>query len=196
MSNLKLIDNYIYLHHLPNKNNQEEGTYVILPVYPDTLTDSMGSTFAQQNPLSRTAPIFAWINSGPRTLQVTLPLHRDLMDDLNYGVSNIKVDIGDDYVDTIIKQLQAIALPSFNATAKSIEPPMVTLRFGDEIFITGVVTSGITVTYGKPILSNNKYAQVSIAFTISEITPFDAQSVAQQGSFRGMTRTFKKGIYD
>lgn len=191
----RLIENYIYLHHLPNSKNNMEGTYVLLPVYPDSITDSMGTTFASQSPLSRTAPIFAWLSSGPRTLQVTLPLHRGLMEQVNYGISNMKVEIGDDYVDTIIKQLQAIALPRYNASAKSVEPPQVTLRLGNEIFITGVVTSGVTVTYGKPILTNGKYAQATITFTISEITPFDAQSVATLGSFRGLTRTFKNGVY-
>ena len=48
---------------------------------------------------------------------------------------------------------------------------MVAVRFGNEIFIKGVVTTGVSVTYEKPILSNNKYAVVTIAFTVSEVDP-------------------------
>lgn len=65
----------------------------------------------------------------------------------------------------------------------------------NEIFIKGVVNDTITVTYEKPILENNKYAQVTISFTVSEVDPYDAESVQEQGSFRGLTRSFKNGIY-
>ena len=46
------IDNYIYFYHLG-----ESGEYIILPTYPTTIADSMGSTFNQTNALSRSAPV-------------------------------------------------------------------------------------------------------------------------------------------
>lgn len=184
---LDLIDNYIYLYHLD--------TYVIIPSYPDTIMDSMGSTFKQQNALSRSAPVFAYSNSGPRTVRISLDLHRDMLDNVNYNKSNLKVELGDDYVDTLIKQLQAIAVPKYVASSKSVLPPMVAVRFGNEIFIKGVINGSIDVTYTKPILDNSKYAQVTIGFTVSEVDPYDAESIADAGSFRGLTRTFKGGIY-
>ena len=189
-----LIDNYIYIYHL-HTDKADEGTWCLIPVYPESLTDSLQSSFSSQNALSRTAPVYSYSYSGPRTVQFTFNLHRDLMDDMNYNRSNMKVAIGDDYVDTLIKNLQSIALPNYNAKGKEVEPPMVAVRIGEELFIKGVVASGITVSYGKPILSNNKYAQVSISFTVSEIDPIDANTVAQYGSFRYLTKTFKDGIY-
>ena len=117
------------------------------------------------------------------------------MDDLNYSASNLKIEIGDDYIDTLIKRLQSISLPRYRATSKSVVPPMIAVRFGEELFIKGVVNSQVTVTYKKPILENNKYAQVDIAFNVYEVDPYDADSVSQLGSFRGLTRTFKDGIY-
>ena len=45
------------------------------------------------------------------------------MTQINYGVSNLSVELGDDYVDTIIKQLQAVALPSYKAASKMVNPP-------------------------------------------------------------------------
>ena len=99
----EMIDNYIYLYHTDQ--------FVILPTYPETVQDSLSSTFAHSNPLSRSAPIYSYSYSGPRSIQVNLKLHREMMTQINYRVSNLTVEIGDDYIDTLIKQLQSIALP-------------------------------------------------------------------------------------
>ena len=186
---MTLPDNYIYISHLG-----ENGEYLLLPTYPDTIQDTMQSTFQSTNALSRSAPVFTYSNSGPRTIQITLHLHRDMMDDFNIGASNIKLEPGEDYVDTLIKKLQSIAVPKYNLSNKAVEPPMVAIRLGDEIFIRGIVNGGITVTYEKPILNNNKYASMSIVFTVSETDPYDATSIAKNGSFRGLTKSMKKGF--
>lgn len=185
-----LITNYIYLYHIDK--------FIVLPTYPETIQDTLNSTFQQTNALARSAPIFTYSNSGPRSMQVSLNLHRDLMTQINYGVSNInlnEVDIGDDYIDTMVKQLQAIALPAYATAEKMVNPPMVALRFGNEIYIKGVVTSGITVTYGLPLLANDKYASVSVSFSISEVDPYDANSVMINGSFRGLNKTLERRLF-
>ena len=187
-----MINNYIYLHHI--KDSSGNGTFIILPSYPESIQDSLQSTFSSQSPLARTAPIFSYQNSGPRQVQVSLNLHRDMMTQINYGVSNAAVELGDDYVDTLIKQVQAIALPDYVSASKMVNPPLISVRFGNEIFIKGVVQGGINITYNLPILENDKYAQVQIAFTVSEVDPFDAQTVMQQGSFRGLDRTLDRKI--
>ncbi len=183
-----LIDNYIYLFHTDE--------FVLIPTYPDSIQDRMPSRFSETNALSRSAPVFSYSYSGPRMVQISLNLHRDMMEAINYNSSNMIIeDLDDDYVDTLIKKLQSIALPKYSVTSKSVVPPMIAVRFGNEIFIKGVVNDTIAVTYEKPILDNNKYAQVTISFTVSEIDPYDAESVQEQGSFRGLTRPFKNGIY-
>lgn len=182
-----MINNYVYLFH----TNQ----FIVLPTYPETITDSMSATFNSTYPLLRSAPIFTYVNSGPRTMQITLNLHRDMMQEINYGVSNLNVELGDDYVDTIIKQLQAVVLPKYQASQKMVNPPMIAVRFGNEVFIKGVVTGGITTTYSLPLLDNNKYAIVSISFTVSEVDPYDAQSVQKYGSFRGLNKTLERNLY-
>ena len=105
----------------------------------------MNSQFNPQNALGRSAPIYTYANSGPRTVQVSLRLHRDIMDDVNIMNGTARVE-GEDYVDSLIKALQAIAVPKYNLSNKAVEPPLVAVRFADQIFIKGVVTSGITVT--------------------------------------------------
>ena len=94
---MNLINNYIYLYHTDE--------FLILPTYPDSIQDSIQSTFASTNALSRSAPVFSYSNSGPREVTITLELHRDMMDDVNIDTSNIKItDLNDDYVDTLVKK--------------------------------------------------------------------------------------------
>lgn len=183
-----LIDNYMYLFHT--------GEWVLLPQYPDSIADNMGSNFAQENPLSRTAPVFSYINSGPRTVQVDLNLHRDMLKEVNLaGASNMKIEVGDDYIETIVKRIQAIVVPKYAATSKTITPPMIAIRFGKDIFIKGVVIGSVSIEYQKPIMTDGRYANVILHFTVYETTPFDAESISQLGSFRGVTKQFKNGIY-
>jgi len=182
-----LITNYIYLYH----TNQ----FIILPSYPDSITDSLSANFNSENPMLRTAPIFSYSNSGPRSMDVSITLQRDIMSQINQGKSNLKMELGDDYVDTIIKQLQAIALPRYANADKMVDPPMVAVRFGNEVFIKGVVIGGVSVTLQKPIIKGDKYEQVSIRFEVKEIQPYDALSVQQNGLMRGLNTTLERKIF-
>lgn len=190
-----LIDgnNYIVILHLLSEKAEtfNEPIYAVLPQWPEEISDSIGSSFNSTNALSRSAPVFSYQYSGPREMQISIDLHRDMMDEANYFISNLPIEDKDDYVDALIKALQAVALPNYHGDTKEVEPPMVAIRFGDEIFIKGVVIGGVTVTYKKPLLNNNKYAQVSISFKVSEVDPMDAKSIAQVGSFRNISKSFK-----
>lgn len=187
LSKFNMIDNYIYLYHV----NQ----FIVIPTFPDSLTDSLSVNFNKSTPMSRSAPIYSYSDSGPRSLQVNLDLHRDMMTEINYGVSNAKVAIGDDYVDTLVKQIQAAALPNYGASQKLVDPPMVAVRFGSEVFIKGVVIDGVSVTYQLPILETNKFGHVSVSFTVEEVDPYDAKTVMQTGSFRGIDTTLERNIW-
>lgn len=186
--NVENLANFIYLFH-----TQE---WVLLPQYPDSIQDSMSSQFAQTNILSRTAPIFSYSYSGPRNVQVDLNLHRDMLREVNInGAGRLKIDVGDDYIETIVKRIQAIALPTYAAASKSITPPMVAVKFGKDIFIKGVVVGGVSIEYQKPIMTDGRYANVTLHFNVYETTPFDAESVSQLGSYRGVTKMFRNGIF-
>jgi len=187
--NRVLEDNYIYISHL------DEGfQFWKLPTWPDTVADTMQSNFGQTTALGRTAPVYTFSNAGPRTVQIEIILHRDIMDDVNTGISNSQLGEGEDYVDNLLRALQSISVPKYNLTNKAVEPPLVALRLGNEIFIKGVVTSGIAVTFEKPILMNGKYANVHLSITISEVDPYDATSVFKNGSFRGVVKSLRKGM--
>lgn len=184
-----LEDNYIYISHL-----DENFQFWKLPTWPETVTDTMQSNFASTNALGRTAPVYTFSNAGPRTVQIAIPLHRDIMDEVNIGVSNTTLGEGEDYVDNLVKALQSIAVPKYNLTNKAVEPPMVAIRLGNEIFIKGIVSGAIGITYSKPILSNGKYARIELSITVSEVDPYDATTVFKNGGFRGVVSSLKKGM--
>lgn len=190
MDNCKIfapIENYIYLYHTK--------TFIVIPVYPESVGDTSVANFNQTSPLARSAPIFSYMNSGPRTVGLNLKLHREAMTMVNRDVSNVKLDIGDDYVDTLIKQIQAVAVPVYASSSKMVDPPLVALRIGNEIFIKGVVTGGCNITYEAPILKGDKYAQVNVQFSISEVEPYDAETVQEIGSYRGVDTTLERNLW-
>ena len=182
-----MIDNYIYLYHVDQ--------FIVIPSFPDSLNDTIGVTYNSSTPMSRSAPIYSYSHSGPRSLQINLDLHRDMMTQINWGASNAKILTGDDYVDTLIKLVQAAALPSYQSSQKLVDPPMVAVRFGNELFIKGVVTGSVGVTYQLPIFDNNKYGHVSVSFNVEEVDPFDANLLIAAGSFRGLDTTLERNFW-
>ena len=192
------IENYIYIYQL--------GVYVILPTYPDSITDALGSTFAIENILSRTAPVFSYSYSGPRTVTLNFTFHRDMMNSLNYDNFNFIDEVGNmlgqDYIDTLVRYLQAMALPSYNAVEAAssvynsmVNPPIIAVRIGTTLFIKGIVNGEVQVTYSGPISREGKYMQIGISFTVSEIEPQDAEQVAKWGSSRGMESLLTRSLH-
>ena len=182
-----MIENYIYLYHT--------NTWIIIPTYPESITDSMNVDFSSTTPLARSAPIYSFRSSGPRSIQVALSLHRDLMNQVNYKNSNVNLQLDDDYVDTLVNEIQAIALPEYRASSKMVDPPLIAIRFGNDIYCKGVVTGSVSVTKSLPILRNNKYSVVGINFNVSEVDPYDASTVMKMGSLRGLNTTLERNLW-
>lgn len=200
-SPFKLIENYIYIYQLDK--------YVIIPTYPDSLSDNLGSTFSTSNPLARTAPIYSYSYSGPRSVRIQLKLHRDMVNEENFAskqnlLQNSIVaeayndkEGNSDYVDILIRYLQAMALPSYaSATAsKMLNPPMIAVRFGNTLFIKGIVNGNVGVDYSGPISEDGKYQVVDINFDVNEVDPQDAETISQWGSFRGLEKVLTRNLY-
>lgn len=193
-------DNYIYIYHTD--------TLVLIPTYPESIQDSMGNNFSATGILSRSAPVQTYINSGPRTVQIGLKLHRDMMFQINHdfqysgwgGIEtqkHLSIDsINDeDYIDRLTRELQAIAVPKYMDTSKMVNPPQVAVKFGNDVFIRGVVSGNVGVNYSGVILRTNKYSNVDISFEVTEIDPYDAETVSQVGSYRGISKTLQRKVY-
>lgn len=153
-------DNYIIFHHT--------GKSFIIPVDPDSVADSMSASFAQNHPLSRSAPIYSYQNSGPRSVQVSFTLHRDLCKEFNPN--------SEDAVEELVNNLEGMVLPDYNSASKVVNPPIVSLKIRDEIFITGIVQN-VGKSFNLPLLNYNgnyKYAIVNLNFSVAEIQPYSA----------------------
>lgn len=187
-----MIDNYIYLYHT--------GTFIAIPTYPESVTDTLNVSFATTTPLSRSAPIYSYQNSGPRTVQFALRLQRELMTQINWAKSNAVTSVNDDYIDILIREIQAIALPKYNNSSKMVDPPIIAVRFGSDIFCKGVVQGGVSINYELPIITdkagNDKYSIVNISFTVHEIDPYDADTVMLAGSYRGLSTNLVRNIWE
>lgn len=190
----QMIDNYIYLYHVSNQSGKE-GTVIVLPSYADSVTDTLQVSYNSETPLARSAPIYSYQSSGPRTVQVSFSLHRDMMKQINFQTSNAAVTLDEDYVDLFIKYIQAAALPNYSTASKMVNPPVVALRLGNDIFIKGVINGSVGITYNYPVLSNGKYALVSVSFSITEIDPYDAKTVMKTGSFRGLSTSLERRVW-
>lgn len=188
----RMIDNYIYLYHTD--------TLIALPVYPESIQDSIATNFNEQSIMTRTAPIYSYSSSGPRSMQISLPLHRDMMNQINIAESKLDVDLSsEDYVDIMVKQLQSAALPRYASAEKMVNPPLVAVRFGNSIFCKGVVNSGVTVTHSGPILTypdgSQKYAMLEVNFSVSEVDPYDADSIMLMGGYRGLSTSLEARVW-
>lgn len=176
-----MIDNYIYLYHTD--------TYIVLPTFSDSVSDRIDISYSPETPLGRSAPIYSYQHSGPRSIQITLNLHREMFNEINMGVSNIDISKSknsnyQDYLDYLIFNLQSAAYPRYNNSKKVVTPPVVALKMGKDIFIKGVISGGVNVDYSTPILKNERYAVATIALSINEVDPFSADTAALMGGYR------------
>lgn len=184
-----VIENYVYLHHTD--------TLVVIPAWPESITDTMNANYSETSVLARSAPIYSYVNSGPRAFTISVQLHRDMMNGVNATQSNLKItNLEDsDYVDQLVARLQSVALPRYAASEKMVNPPLVSVRFGNDLFCKGVVNGSVSVSYSGPILRGDKYALVTVEFSMSEVDPYDADTVMKVGGFRGLSTDLERRIY-
>lgn len=181
---------FVIIEHLPS-DVEGEPTVIYIPEWPDSIADKVESNFNSTNALSRTAPVFSYINSGPRSVTVVLTLQRGMMDEANENKCNVKPGEDQDYVDLFVSKLQSVAYPNFHSSSKEIEPPQVIVCFGEQLQIEGIINSGISVEYEKPLLENGKYSTVNISFTVYEIHPEDALTKSEIGSLGEIPSTMR-----
>lgn len=190
---------YIYIYHLGLEFN--------LPVVPTSFSDNMPISFQATSILGRSAPLQTYTGAGPRSVNISLNLHRHMfalenpqldaitgqkyvtMMDPSTGTSR-KVKAVDG-VDLLVNAITALSLPKYLDATKAIVPPSVLVRFGDELAIRGVPSNVQKQTDGV-WLKNNKLANVVLTFTITEVEPYSAQYAAANGSLRGISTTLER----
>ena len=125
-----------------------------------------------------------------------MKLHRDFLNQVNYEQSNLILPKTDDYLDSVINCIQALSVPTYLDPAKMVNPPLVAVRIGDQIFCKGVMTN-MSLTYELPLVDTAhgmKYAVADLSFTIVEVDAYDATYIAEHGSFRGLSSSLERKI--
>ena len=62
----RMIDNYIYLYHIDQ--------FIVIPTFPDSLNDQVSVSYNSSTPMARSAPVYSYSHSGPRSLQINLDI--------------------------------------------------------------------------------------------------------------------------
>lgn len=127
------------------------GVIGIFPCYPEGYSDSHNANFTPQTPMGRSEPFQIYQNSGPRTVNVSFRMDREMTH---------TTDIGD-----LVGLVQSACYPIGN---ESTIVPRVTLVLGANCSITGVIPS-VSTNWGETII-DNQYMVVTLDFSVVECT--------------------------
>ena len=158
MSNL--IDNYIYLYSYDE--------FLVIPVYPDSISDSASASYGESTALSRSAPIYSYSHSGPRTVRITLALHRDLLEGVNINVSNMKVEINPEIIDEEVHRM----IHQFEDQLK-----MQGIKLDDYMAITGMTHEKLHEQMEPEATKRIKYRYLLEAIADAEKIDFSEEEV-------------------
>ena len=127
------------------------GVMAVFPCFPESYSDSHTASFTQQTPMGRSEPFQIYQNSGPRTVNVSFRMDREMTH---------TTDIGD-----IVGIVQSACYPLGN---EATIVPRVTLVIGDNCRITGIIPS-VSTNWSDTIIED-KYMIVTLDFSVVECT--------------------------
>lgn len=127
-----------------------QGT-IYFPCYPESYSDSHQASMASQTPLGRSEPFLIYQNSGPRTVNVSFRMDREMTH---------VTDIG-----AVVGYVQSMCYP---AGEYATIIPRCTLVIGNNCSITGVIQS-VNTNWSDTIIAN-QYMVVTLDFSVTECT--------------------------
>lgn len=128
------------------------GQYFGIPCYPTSISDSLSVSHTSNTVAYRTEPYYNYSGSGPRVVSISLNLHREMA-----GAVGL-------YVDDLVRAVQSACYPKTGAS-NAIETVFCA---GSDIYIRGIITGSVSVTYGGPII-DAKYNVIDLSFSITEV---------------------------
>lgn len=118
-----------------------------LPCYPDEISDSTSTNWAETGIIGRSSPIYAYNSTSSREISFSFDVHREMMG------STSKID-------NMLRALRAAAYPNYEKSG--LVPPIVTFRFGK--FKTKGILNSVGFTWKKPIVDGYyQFGTVSIS---------------------------------
>lgn len=147
-----------------------DGYTLYMPCYPENITDRTNINYDEQNALGRSEPYQAYNNSGPRSIQFTFKMHREMIE-------------GDrEQVEKIVRYIESAAYPNYGTTVAAVK---VAVKVGKTIHISGIMSDQST-SWDGPIGDDQKYNMVTVSFTIKEVTgdPKKSETIRKIGGYR------------
>lgn len=143
---------------------------LIMPCYPQPLTDSRAAQYNQDIILGRTQPLVNYRNNDARLMPFTFKLHREMTGNLGE-------------IDNIVSTVLAGVYP-VNSSGSPCQ--RTTVHVGNHIHISGVMTDA-KAEYDYPII-DGKFNQIILSLTILEVTSSEANvpiydNVRTRGSY-------------
>lgn len=130
-----------------------------IPAYPEDISDGYKANYTQMpDMLYQYEPWQIYQSSGPRAVNFTFDLHRDMWTG----------DHTDGQANQLIRFCEANCFADYEGSA--VHAPTVSLYINGSNFITGVMDSCSVDWYG-PILTDGFYAAFKLVFNIVEVSP-------------------------
>ena len=152
-----------------------DGNTYYFPCFPASYSDSSSSSISQLNPLGRSEPFQIYSNSGPRKVDVSFEMHREMFVYRTMGGSGARYDASNtnaefDEMDILINALQSAVYPKTEGSGDYTIVPKVRLVLGNNCRITGIIDGSVSVSWNGPINPNKKYSMASVSFGVVEVT--------------------------
>lgn len=128
-------------------------TTLEMPCYPEQVQDGTSANYSEETPLGRSEPFMVYTHTSKRSIPFTFVMHREMTGN-------------EAEIERIVRYIESGVYPNYSGSVAAVKT---TVKIGNQISITGVMTSEQTVWSG-PIDKNGKYNQVTVNFTIDEVT--------------------------
>lgn len=144
---------------------------VDFPVYPEEYEDGYTANYeTMPDMLYQYEPWYTYKSSGPRTINLTFKMHRDMWTG----------DHRDGKCNSLIRFCQANCFPAYNGA--SVNTPIVALYIAGKPYIRGILTEE-KHTYSGPLGLDKFPLAVDLTLTFTEIsvTPLNFETVRKKG---------------
>lgn len=139
---------------------QDDIQTVVLPCYPESLSDNVSPQWNTQQILGRTASIAAYTGTGDLTYGFSFKLHREMCDENS-----------ENSVEDVIRFLRKTVYPKYKQTG--LLPPLTKFVFG-QTAMSGYVTS-FSATWEMPIINGlYQVCNITIALTSDPNKVYDS----------------------
>ena len=127
------------------------------PCYPESYSDNYSANISSVNVLGRSEPFQIYNNGGPRKVDVSFEIHREMY---------LR---GRTYLDELVKALHSASFPKGDdSILPKVTFAIINKTGGYQCYIHGLIDGGASVQWKGPINEWGTYNMVSLSFSVIE----------------------------